>query len=100
MKLKGTTRSGLFVLIFLLSVFFAGAQNPTYNQLVSIISAKLPETNVSDKIIAFTAWSSSDVAGRELNQEFDRVCTTYQVAKLKNGHKGDILISYCTDNAS
>ena len=100
MKLHLIKKPVFLILALFFAGFYAKAQNPTYNQLVSIISAKVPALNISDKIIAFTAWSATDAQSREMNKEFERVGIIYQGAKLKNGTKGAVLISYCFDDAS
>lgn len=100
MKLYPIKNPFFLILVLFFAGFFAKAQNPTYNQLVSIISAKVPALNISDKIIAFTSWSATDAQSREMNKEFERVGIIYQGAKLKNGNKGTVLISYCFDDAA
>lgn len=98
MNLKNT-KTGFFLAFFLLSLTVQ-SQNPTYNDLVSIISSKLPGVDVSNKIISFVSWSAADVQSREVNKEFNRVGVIYQGAKLKNGNNGTIVISCNVDNGS
>jgi hypothetical protein len=88
------------MLACVMSGFCLKAQNPSYNQLVSIISAKVPGADVSGKLIAFVSWSASNPHSRETNKEFDRVSTIYQGAKLKNGSRGALLISCNIDDAA
>ncbi len=83
---------------FLILNFGLKAQAPTYNQLLSIISEKLPAVNTTDRIIAFHVWSSADATSRAANKEFDRVTHIYHGAKLKNGGKGAIIISCNADD--
>jgi len=100
MKRDFIKKSGLLILTLIFVSFYSKAQNPAYNQLISIIAVKVPTLNVADKVIAFTAWSAANQQSRSMNQEFDRVCSIYQGAKLRNGNRGAVLISYNIDNAS
>ena len=100
MELKNIKRSGLAALIMIFSGFCLNAQNPTYNQLVSIISSKLPGVDISNKIISFTSWSAANQASRDINKEFDRVCFIYEGAKLRNGNRGTVMISCNMDDAA
>ncbi|MBX3163082.1 MAG: hypothetical protein KF900_01260 [Bacteroidetes bacterium] len=93
-------RVSILILTFILTGFSVRAQNPTYNDLVSVIYAKLPNADVSGKILSFVSWSAADAASRDVNKEFDRVGTIYQLAKLKNGNKGTIVISCNIDGGS
>lgn len=93
-------KTAFLLLAFVFAGFFTYSQNPAYNQLVSIIADKAPNTDISNKVIAFVSWSASDMQSREVNKEFDRVGTIYQVAKLKNGNKGTVVISCNIDNGS
>lgn len=99
MKLKHT-KTGFFILAFVFAGFFASSQNPSYNQLVSIISQNLPNVDVSNKILSFVSWSAADATSRDVNKEFDRVGKIYQLAKLTNGSKGTIVVSCSIDNTS
>lgn len=92
------TKKLFMALALMLSGFILKAQQPSYSQLVSVISSRLPAADVSGKIISFTAWSAADVQGRDMNKEFDRVATIYQGAKLRNGNRGTILISCNLDS--
>lgn len=86
--------------VLLVSCLFAKAQNPTYNQLLSIVKAKLPNIDLSNKIIAFHVWSAGNNASRETNKEFDKVQKLYEYAKLKNGTKGIVVVSCNVDNVT
>jgi hypothetical protein len=89
-------------LFFILSLVFASfsfkAQNPSYNQLVSIINTKMPGLNVDNKLIAFQVWSTADVKSRDANKEFDRMYTIYENVKFKDAHKGTIVVSCNIDD--
>lgn len=100
MAVQYIKRAGVTGLLILLTVFCLHAQNPTYSQLVSVISAKLPGADVSNKIISFVSWSATNTQSREVNKEFNRVGAIYQGAKLRNGSKGTIVISCNVDDPS
>ncbi|MDP3558691.1 MAG: hypothetical protein Q8T03_15060 [Bacteroidota bacterium] len=91
-------------LIFVLALILHGvsfkAQNPTYNQLVSIINTKMPGLDASNKLIAFQVWSTTDVKSRDANKEFDRLYTIYENVKFKDAHKGTIVISCNIDDVT
>jgi len=82
----------------LLVSFSSKAQTPSYNQLVSIVQAKLPSLDVYNKIVAINVWSTTNVASRETNKEFDKVYKLCEFAKLKNGNKGAVVIGCNVDN--
>lgn len=82
----------------LLVSFSSKAQVPSYNQLVSIVQAKLPSLDVYNKIVAINVWSASNAASRETNKEFDKAYKLWEFAKLKNGSKGAVVISCNVDN--
>lgn len=76
------------------------AQTPSYDQLVKIIKEKLPNLDVSNKLIAIHVWSASNKASRETNKEFDKAYTIWEHAKLKNGIQGLVVISCNIDDAT
>jgi hypothetical protein len=90
----------IFTLALVLTGFSVRSQNPTYNQLVSIINTKMPGLNVSNKLIAFQVWSTADVKSREANKEFDKMYTTYENVKFKDAHKGTIVVSCNIDDVT
>jgi hypothetical protein len=86
--------------IFFCALFFclvSGAQNPLYLKIRQILVEEHPELSLNDKLIAYTAWSLEDAESRALNQGFDDVYGIYQVAKLKGGAKGLIVVSIHLD---
>lgn len=86
--------------MLVLTGFSGKAQNPTYNQLVSIINSKQPGLIVANKLIAFQVWSTADVKSRDANKEFDRMYTIYENVKFKDAHKGTIVISCNIDDVT
>lgn len=84
----------------LLVSFSSKAQAPSYNQLVSIVQAKLPSLDVYNKIVAINVWSASNAASRETNKEFDKAYKLWEFAKLKNGSKGAVVISCNIDDVT
>jgi hypothetical protein len=79
-----------------LSLGFVKAQADLYTELLSFISSKTGES-VSERLVAVNVWSASDAASRHQNQELEKSCNTYAVAKLKGGNKGIIGIIFCID---
>lgn len=86
--------------VLMLGCFIAKAQTPTYNQLYSIIKAKLPNMDLSNKIIAINVWSATNKQSREANKQFDKVFQSYENAKLKNGTKGVVIVSCNIDDVT
>lgn len=87
----------LYILIFSIISFFANSQTVDYSILRKSISESYPEIDFSNKLLAISVWSSSDVISREVNKEYYRTWQAYQGAKLKGGLKGLIFISISTD---
>ena len=84
---------GLFLVSFGLK-----AQQPSYNELVSIVQAKLPSLDVYNKIVVLNVWSAANNDSRETNKEFDKAYKLWEFAKLKNGNKGVVIISCNVDD--
>jgi hypothetical protein len=76
------------------------AQTPSYNQLVSIVKEKLPNLDLSNKLIAIHFWSASNKVSRETNKQFDKAYGYWENAKLKNGTKGLVIISCNIDDVT
>jgi len=82
-------RIGLLA-VFLFVVNGLAAQAPLYAELVNRLNA----TGVvyKDKLIAVHYWSCSDVTSRSANAEFEKVAKIYQVARLKGGRLGLLVV--------
>jgi hypothetical protein len=92
---------GLFIILaFVLISLSFKAQNPTYNQLVSIITTKMPGLDCSNKLLVFQVWSTTDVKSRDANKEFDRMYSIYENVKFKDAHKGTIVVSCNIDDVT
>ncbi len=85
--------------LFLMN-FSAKAQQPSYNELLSIVQSKLPSLDVYNKIVVLNVWSATNNDSRETNKEFDKAYKLWEFAKLKNGNKGVVIISCNVDDAT
>ena len=85
--------------LFLMN-FSAKAQQPSYNELLSIVQSKLPSLDVYNKIVVINVWSATNNDSRETNKEFDKAYKLWEFAKLKNGNKGVVIISCNVDDAT
>lgn len=67
------------------------------NAVKNLLLQQHPDLDTKDKIIAFNVWSASDKTSRECNQAFEKVCATYQHAKLQGGRRGVIVLLFNRD---
>lgn len=91
-------------LFLILSVVFCTAsfkaQTDVYVKLKKAIQASHPEIMLENKIIAFNIWSVSEQESREANKSFEKSYKVFEVARLKGGSKGIVVVLVNTDNLS
>jgi hypothetical protein len=91
-------------LILFLALVVSGltikAQAPSYNQVLTLVKEKLPNLDVTNKIVTLHVWSASNKASRETNKEFEKAYSYWENAKLKNGTKGLVVISCNIDDVA
>lgn len=86
---------GLFV-IFCVTV---NAQTESYNKLVEALHESYPMLNLNNKLIVVNPWSLSETGSRELNKAFAKALATFEVAKLKGGRDGMIVVALNTTDS-
>ncbi len=88
------------LLISLFVIVFASfkAQNINYPSIQKEIKSAFPEIDFSNKLLVLTIWNSKDITSREMNKEMIRVCEIYKNAKLKDGIKGIVFVSFSSDD--
>ncbi|PBQ34396.1 hypothetical protein CNR22_22330 [Sphingobacteriaceae bacterium] len=76
---------------------FAQAQTNLFSNLKRIISETAPEINIDNKLIAMNVWSLDNMESREANKSFEKAYGVYEVAILKGGRKGLIVLAINKD---
>jgi len=89
----------------LLSLLFIGnpikAQDANiYENVKSLLISQHPELDFKDKLLAIQFWSQGNQASRDCNIQFEKVYTTYYMAKLRGGTKGVITVLIDTEDTS
>jgi len=90
----------IFILLSFFAQFSISAQNAMFTQIKQLINEKHPEIELSQKLIGFVVWSSSDITSRDCLKSFNKTVTVYNQARLKGGLQGIEIIAINRDNLS
>lgn len=88
----------LLVLFLTSLAFFGKSQDDFYLKLRKIITETHPEISLENKLIAYNVWSVDNAESREANKSFEKAYTVYEMAKLKGGLKGIVVVAINKDN--
>ncbi len=72
------------------------SQDALYVRVKNALTAKYPETDLTDKILIINVWSH-EPESRECNKKADQVAGIYKVARLRGGLKGLIGVTVHRD---
>jgi hypothetical protein len=89
----------LIVSTFFLSTFL-NAQSDLYVKIKKALQQTHPELVTDNKLIAINIWSVEDANSRERNKSFEKAYNVYQVARLKGGLRGLVVVTLNLDNLS
>jgi hypothetical protein len=90
----------VFTLALFITCLFSVAQVDLHNKIIHYLKIYHPEIPTENKLIAVNFWSIDNTASREANKSFEKVYSTFEIAKLKGGVNGIIVISISKDNLS
>lgn len=91
-------RGYLLFFTFFVCLSFTKAQTGLFNKVKLLLQQTHPEIALDNKLIAINVWQLSDMRSRELNKDFEKAAQVYQVAKLKGGTKGLIVVCVNRDH--
>lgn len=89
-----------YLLFFALFACLSGtkAQTGLFNKVKQLLQQTHPEIALDNKLIAINVWQLNDIRSRELNKDFEKAAQVYQVAKLKGGTKGLVVVCVSRDH--
>jgi hypothetical protein len=91
-------------LMMTLSVLFVSfclqAQTDLYLKIKKILQQTHPALITDSKLIAINIWSANNDNSRDANKSFEKAYNVYQVAKLKGGLRGLVVVTLNLDNLS
>src|SRR5688572_7948754 len=90
--------------VFTLALFVIGlfsvAQVDLHDKILHYLKIYHPEISTANKIVAVNFWSIDNPTTREANKSFEKVYSTFEIAKLKGGVNGIVVLSISKDNLS
>lgn len=99
-KNKIMSKKILLTLALITMGLFSQAQNDLFTSLKKVISETHPEINLDNKLIAMNVWSLNNSESRETNESFEKAYIIYEVAILKGGRKGLVVLAVSKDELS
>ncbi len=79
--------------LFAMCCMALNSQSESYDRLVRVLRETNPALDLNNKIIVVNPWSISGTESRDLNKAFGNAQSTFQVAKLKGGRAGMVVVA-------
>ena len=97
---KTMSKKLLLTLSLITFGLFAQSQTNLFSNVKRIIAESHPEINLDNKLIALNVWSVDNSESREANKSFEKAYNIYEVAILKGGRKGIVVLAVSKDELS